>query len=200
MLYAWRIVATIVSRVGRNAVPFAAVFAWDWQPINALWLYLGENVVAMILGALAFWIVSPPDGVIERETVTRGDVLKGFLLVAGGFTLVTAVIAAVAIGAREEFFVNVPELLRALGMMFLFQIAGFTVHLGRPKASLTEANQLLEKTVGRVVLLAFAVWLGLLLGFVFAPAFVIPFMVMKAIADLWGVRPEALKRRVMFTA
>jgi hypothetical protein len=63
-----------------------------------------------------------------------------------------------------------------------------------------ECEAMLTGVLGRVFLLAFAVWAGIFAVIFFGNAFVVPFMVLKTIADLWRIRPNALKRRVMTSA
>ena len=175
--------------LARNAVPALGVFVRGWAAPDAMLLYLGENIVLVLLGALMVRILLPK---------VSGSSLRTFFLVAVPFTFGTAVFTTFVIYIRDEFTVRPQELLTGFAAMAVFQLIAFVRDLYRLRGiTLPDAENLLTGVLGRVFLLAFAVWVGLFLAFFIASAFVIPFMILKTIVDLWSLRPEALKRRVL---
>lgn len=192
-----RIVAALLS-LAKNAVPAFGVLVRDWAPPGALLLYLGENVVLVLLGALTVLLVAPKEETIEGKIKTRGESLRTFFLIAAPFTFGAAVFTIFVFSIRDEYTIRPSELTAAFGTMLALQLLGFATSLVRLKGiTLAECEHLLVAVLGRVFLLAFAVWAGLLLAFFVSTAFVIPFMILKTIVDLGSLRPETLKRRVL---
>lgn len=192
-----RIIAALLS-LAKNAVPAFGVLVRDWAPPGALLLYLGENVVLVLLGALTVLMVAPKEETIEGKIKTRGESLNTFFLIAVPFTFGATVMALFVFYIRDEYTIRPSELTAAFGIMLALQLLGFATSLVRLKGiTLAECENLLVSILGRVFLLAFAVWAGLLLAFFVSSAFVIPFMILKTIVDLGSLRPETLKRRVL---
>jgi hypothetical protein len=192
-----RIVAALLS-LAKNAVPAFGVLVRDWAPPGALLLYLGENIVLVLLGALTVLLVAPKEEVIEGKLKTRRESLSTFFLIAAPFTFGAAVFTLFVFYIRDEYTIRPAELTAAFGTMLALQLLGFATSLVRLRGiTLAECEHLLVNVLGRVFLLAFAVWAGLLLAFFVSSAFVIPFMILKTIVDLGSLRPETLKRRVM---
>ena len=174
----------------KNAVPALGVLVRDWAPPGALLLYLGENIVLALLTALSVRIAGP-----RGET---GKSLRTFFLIAAPFTFGAAVMTFAVMLIRDEYRIHPRELAVAFAMMLAFQLIAFATNLRRLRGiTLKESEDLLVGVLGRIFLLALCVWLGLAIAFVFTSAFVVPFMVLKTIIDLWSLRPEGLKRRVM---
>jgi hypothetical protein len=192
-----RVIAALLA-LARNAVPAFGVFVRDWAAANALLLYLGENVVMALLAALTVRLLAPASEAIEGKEKSRGESLRTFFLIAVPFTCGAAVFALVVVLIREEYSIRPHELASGLALMVLFQLIAFATGLRRLRGTtLAEFENMLVSVLGRVFLLAFAVWAGLFLVFFFSTAFVIPFMVLKTIADLGELNPTALKRRLM---
>lgn len=192
-----RLVAALLT-LARNAVPALGVFVREWAPPDALLLYLGENVVLALLAALTVRILAPPAETIDGKLKSRGESLRTFFLVAAPFTFGAAVFTVFVVAVRDEYSIRPRELLTGLALMVLFQLIAFATGLRRLRGTtLAEFENLLVSVLGRVFLLAFAVWAGLFLVFFASTMFVIPFMILKTIADLGELNPTALKRRLM---
>jgi hypothetical protein len=182
----------------RNAVPFLGVALQEWAAPAALLLYLGENIVLAVLAATFVRLRAPREEVIEGERKSRRESLRTFGLLAGGFTFGSAVITTFVVLAREEYEVDTKQLLGALGAMIVLQLIAFATNLSRARTvTLAQCETMLVGIIGRVVLVAFAVWAGLLAAIFIGPVFVIPFMLLKALVDLSQLRPEVLKRRLL---
>jgi hypothetical protein len=182
-------IALVLSLL-KNAVPALGVFLREWAAPGALLLYLGENVVLALLGALGVRLRGP-----RGET---GKSLGTFFLIAAPFTFGAAVFTAAVILIRDEYTLEPRELAAGFAMMVVIQLIAFAMSLRRLRGiSVAECESLLVGILGRIFLLALAVWLGLALAFFVSSAFVIPFMVLKTIVDVWSLRPSQLKRRVM---
>ena len=188
----FRLIAAIISTLGKNLVPAAGFVARDWAPFKPMLLYLGENIVAVLLAALAFRMA-------VAEGKNRSDALRTFFLIAAPFTfgaaLITSFIAFIR-GVRID-----QELMVGFVLMLFFQLVGFNVDLQRLRGATQEESEgMLTGVLGRVFLLAFAVWAGIFAVILLGNAFVLPFIVLKTIADLWRIRPDALKRKIMTSA
>jgi hypothetical protein len=184
-----RVLAALLS-LAKNAVPALGVLLRDWAAPGALLLYLGENIVLALLAALTARIAGPPG---------HGSSLRTFFLIATPFTFGAAVLTGAVLVIRADKYTLAPrELLGGLALMVVFQLIGFAANLRRVRGiTLPECEELLVGVLGRVFLLAFAVWAGLLLALFVTTAFVIPFMLLKTIVDLGSLRPDALKRRLL---
>lgn len=190
-----RLVAALLS-LAKNAVPALGVLVRDWAPPGALLLYLGENIVLVLLAALTVRLIGPESDTIEGRVKTRRESLRTFFLIAAPFTLGAAVMTGAVILIRTEYAVDARELATGFAMMLVFQLLGFFAGLRRLRGiTLAECENLLVGVLGRVFLLALAVWAGLLVAFFFTSAFVIPFMILKTIVDLGSLRESALRRR-----
>jgi hypothetical protein len=196
-----RLLVALLAIVGKNAVPAAGLTARQWDASNAMLLFLAENIVLVLLGALLVRLRAPATSEErdqnEGETKTRSSALRSFFLVAVPFTFGATVITVFVIAIRDEYTVAPRELFLGFGAMLLFQFVGFANDLGRLRGiTLAAAEDVLVSVLGRVFFLAFAVWLGLFVVMVFASAFFLPFVLLKTLMDVWRIRPEMLKRNV----
>jgi hypothetical protein len=184
-----RALAALLS-LAKNAVPALGVLLRDWAAPGALLLYLGENIVLALLAALTVRLAGPPG---------HGNSLRTFFLIAAPFTFGAAILTAAVLVIQADAYTLAPrELLGGLALMVTFQLIGFAANLRRVRGiTLAECENLLVGVLGRVFLLALAVWAGLLLAFFVTTAFVIPFMILKTIVDLGSLRPDAMKRRLL---
>lgn len=191
-----RIVAALLS-IAKNGVPALAVLLRDWAAPSALLLYLGENIVLALLGALTVLLVAPKSEVIGGKLESRRESLQTFFLIAAPFTFGAAVITLAVIMIRTEYAIDARELATGFALMLFFQLLGFFVGLSQMRGiTLAESENMLVSILGRIFLLAFAVWIGLILAFFVSSAFVIPFMILKTIVDLGSLRADAVKRRL----
>ena len=191
-----RLIAALLA-LARNAVPAFGVFVRDWAVADALLLYLGENIVLALLTALTVRLLAPESEAIDGRIKSRSESLSTFFLVAVPFTFGAAVFTIFVVAIRDEYTIRPGELATGLAVMVLFQLISFAVGLHRLRGTtLAEFENLLVSVLGRVFLLAFAVWAGLFLAFFFSTAFVIPFMVLKTIVDLGELNPTTLRKRL----
>jgi hypothetical protein len=192
-----QLIAALLT-LARNAVPMAGLLVRDWAAPGALLLYLGENVVLVLLAAWTVRLVAPVEEVIDGERKSRRDSIRTFALIAAPFTLGAAAITAGVLFVRSDYAVNVRELLAGLAAMAVLQLIAFASNIRRLRGvSLAESEAMLVSVLGRVFLLAFAVWAGLIAALFVSFAFVVPFMLLKTLVDLWQLRPESLKRRLV---
>lgn len=182
-------VVTAFLAIAKNAVPAGGVLVRDWAAADAMLLYLGENIVLVLLGALTVKILAPSSEAIEGRIKTRGESLRTFFLVAIPFTFGAAVFTVFVLAVRTEYVIRTRELLAGLALMLLVQLIAFARDLRLLRGiTLADSEHMLVGVLGRVFLLAFAVWAGLLAAFAVSTAFVIPFIVLKTIADLGRIR------------
>lgn len=189
--------AGVTATLGRNAVPAAGLFLFDWQSFEPMFLYLGENIAMLLLAALTVRLLAPEQRQGEErhdpaKANTRGDLLRTFLLVGGGFTLVATVIVTF-IGVIRGFRPD-RSFLSSLGIMLATQFIGFVWDLfARRGLTFSQYEHALERSLGRVFLLAAGVFLGIWGAVLLGASFVVPFIVLKTLADLWRYLPKAGK-------
>lgn len=177
-----RLLFTLLSVLGRNSIPAALVVLRDWNAANAMLLYLGENIASVFLTWLT--IRFTPLGAAERK-----NLLSTFLLVAVPFTFGAALIGAFVVHVRTEYTVDPRELSAGLALMLAFQLIAFVANLRRARtATLQEAETMATDVLGRVFLLAFAIWAGIFCVIFFSGAFFLPFALLKAVVDLGSLR------------
>lgn len=173
-----RLIAALLS-LAKNGVPAFGVLVREWTAPGALLLYLGENIVLVLLAALAV-----------RTIVTRKS-MQTFFLVAVPFTFGAAVMTLAVIVIHDEYTIDARELAAGFGLMVVFQVIAFATRLRRIRAMpAADAENMLVGVLGRIFLLAFAVWIGLIVAFFWTSAFVIPFVVLKMIVDLGELRSD----------
>jgi hypothetical protein len=193
-----RRILVILATLARNALPPALVLGLCWDASTAMILYLGENVVAVLLAALTVRLLAPASEVIDGQAKARTESLRTFFLVAGPFSFGAAVIATVVIGSRSEYTLDAKQLTTGLLLMAASQVVGFFTNLRRSsRPTLAEGEQLLVGILGRVFLLAFTVWAGIAVVIFLGGGFFLTFVALKTIIDLTRLRPEALKRRLL---
>ncbi|HJQ40827.1 MAG TPA: DUF6498-containing protein [Thermoanaerobaculia bacterium] len=176
--------------LAKNSVPALGVLARGWAAPDAMLLYLGENLVLIALAALLIRILAPN----ARKSIGT------FLLVAVPFTFGAAVFTIFVLIVRVDVAFNPRELLLGFALMLVFQLFAFVRDLRRLRGiSVPDSENLLVGVLGRVFLLAFAVWAGILLALFVARAFILPFIVLKSIVDLWSLRELATKQRAMMS-
>ena len=176
--------------LAKNSVPAAGVLAFGWPPPDAMLLYLGENIVLITLAALLIRILAPD----ARKSIGT------FFLIAVPFTFGAAVFTIFVLVVRTEFVFRPRELLLGFGLMLVFQLFSFIRDLRRLRGiSVPDSENLLVGVLGRVFLLALAVWAGIMLAIFVARAFILPFIILKTIVDLWSLRELATKQRAMMS-
>ncbi|MFP5246245.1 MAG: DUF6498-containing protein [Thermoanaerobaculia bacterium] len=167
-------IPTFLGVIGINAVPAAGFLVQGWSAEATMLLYLLENVSLTLLSAARV-----------RLARTAAPV-STFLLVGLGFTAVSATFVAFFLFA----ILGTPIDWRQLGLAFAGIVAFQLVTLVGAPADET----LLERTLGRVFLLALGVFIGMVLAYFVERWFVVPFMAMKTIADV-GAQIQLLRAR-----
>src|SRR5688572_28706696 len=111
-----RLLASIFT-LAKNAVPALGIVLREWAAPSALLLYLGENIV-MILLAAAIMRFLGPEGVRHK--------IGTFFLIATPFTFGAAAFTTAVLVIRQDDYVIQPrELLTGLAVMLVFQILLF---------------------------------------------------------------------------
>jgi hypothetical protein len=189
-------VVRIAAALGLNAVPAVGVFTGGWSAPTAMLLYFAENVIAIPLVALRVRLLAPErddrQGVPPRQ---RGELIRSFLLVAGGFSFAGGIFMAFFMGLAEQP-IDVASTRTGILAIAAVQLAAYLfdlVLLGR--MTLPAGEKALEQALGRVFLLHLAVILGILtVAFASATWFFLPFAVLKTIVDV-GTQVQFLSSR-----
>lgn len=83
---------SIVSTLGVNAIPAGGLLVAGWSAETAMVIYFLENIVAVMLAAARVLIIpSVRDAAFTKNTEDRRTLVKGYVLVALGSSLASAV-------------------------------------------------------------------------------------------------------------
>lgn len=179
-------ITSAISALGINSIPAIGLFVAGWTPQTAMLLYLLENLVAVLLGALLVHLLVPSrEETPGSKPRDRRTVLNTFLLVAITFSVGSSIFMAFFLfkdpGARPEL-----DAVRAgLAGILAFQLFGFLSDFVwlRP-LSLVQGEKLLERSLGRVFLLYLAVFVGIFLALFSDRWFLVPFVGLKTMVDV----------------
>lgn len=200
------LITSTISLLGINAVPAAGLLVGGWAVETAVLLYLIENVVTVLLAALRVRLLSPvreewgssrPQG---WSTVTingrtrrqgpgpyreRGSLLSGYLLAGLGLSVGSGIFLLFFVFGILRAGVEPEGIRLGVAGMLAFQLFGFVgdLFLLRP-LPLTRAETLLATSLGRVVLLFLAVFIGVFVALFNDYWFLWPFIVLKTMVDV----------------
>lgn len=179
-------VTTLGTALGANAVPVLGVLLAGWQAETALLLYVFETVIAILLVALRIRILAPAyEEVPGRGQLRRRRMIGDYLLFALGFVGVTSVFILFFIGMSTQGALNLDGLRTGATLILGILLAGFVVDLVTLyPASLVECEGLMNATLGRVAVLYFAVFIGVVAAMFDAGWFLLPFVALKTMIDV----------------
>ncbi len=198
-------VTSVLAVLGINAIPAGIVLLGGNSAATALVLYFLENLVLVILAALRVRILAPANdeayadmGYDTVQTTVNGVVSTERRILRNRRVLITdylLVSLAFSIGLGIFIFMflfvignaNIPGsvILSGLAGIVAFQLLHFFVDLALlGPLTPTQAGILLQKSMGHVALIYFAVFIGFFLAAANINWFVIPFVALKTISDL----------------
>ncbi|HMN26750.1 MAG TPA: DUF6498-containing protein [Caldilineaceae bacterium] len=179
---------TAGSGLGVSAIPVLGYFWAGWTPATTMMLYLLENIIGAALVALRVGLLRPPAVQSDPYSARQWrEQLQTFILVAGGFSLASAIFMIAFLFTVLKLPLELPALGAGLTNMGLFLLFGFAADLvlGQPLDSPT-AEAHYKRSLGRVFLLFLAVFVGVWLASIREPWFLLPFVILKTLADLDG--------------
>ena len=177
------------AAVGVNAVPAVGWLRETWSAETAMVLYYLETVAVVLLVSVMVRLIVP--GVDRRgQSIARkrNEIVRNYLMFMLGFAFVIGVfIAAILL-----LFMAVPIPWEAVGAAMAVIVAlqlfgyGWEAYRLRP-LDIDDANHLISRDMGRIVVLHLGVLFGVFLAAVRTDLFVWPFMILKTTIEIAAV-------------
>ncbi len=195
----------LLLTLGLNAVPIAGITIASWGSATAMASYWIESLIGVVLISIriaAHRRSTRKQGHYRAQLNSGGTVRIGSSTHAGKTTflaeyLTTGLVFTLAHGFFLAFFALVtrqipdPEALRTgIGAIATLQLLGFAFDmLNLRERPFAWVKHLAQVSLGRIVLIHLALIAGVALAAIFAKndLFLLPFAVMKLLADLAGV-------------
>jgi hypothetical protein len=181
-----RLLTSTSTGFGVTAVPVIGWFWAGWAAETAMILYLLETLLAVPLIVLRIQLLRPPvDQLDPSELRKRREWIQTYLVVVAGFGGGCTIFMAAFLFLFMRFPLDLADLRTGLIPICIFLLVGFIADLIlRQPLGLSEVEGHLEKSLGRVFLLFLAVFVGVWLAAIEMIWFLIPFVVLKTLADL----------------
>ena len=194
-----------VAALGINAIPAGIVLLRGQSAETAMVLYFFENLLSILFTASRVRILAPahdrayasaaPDQtrlkvagriVVQKQVAhDRRSLLEGYLIFSLSFSVVSGVFLFLFLYLILGASISVTVILSGLVGIAGFQLLNFVTDLFLlGHLSPRGAEVLLERSMGRVALLYLAVGAGAFLALMEEKWFILPFAVLKTIADL----------------
>lgn len=188
--------AGVFGALGINAVPVAGTLAGGWPPATTLVVYLAETVLLVAIITLRLRLLAPER--LETEggrTQSRAEFIQGFLLLCGSFTAALSVFNGfiLARSAGLDLAVTLRALAASLPVFLaveLLILLGDVVLLR--KATQPQAEGWVVRGMRRIVVLFFALFLGMAATIFDIGWYVWPFIVLKLLMDVGVALEQAL--------
>lgn len=181
-----RLVVAEIVAVAINVIPLGLWFFDDYSAETTMFIYLAGSAFSIILAILCVRFISPaydPDG--KAKYNNRSKLLTDFAMISFGFLGILTVFVSGYIFLALKAEVTARNILYGFAIVAAFVVAEFLVSLLtlRP-LPLRKAEFLLSKSMGKTTLLFIGVFIGAFLSAFEKTWFVIPFVVLKTIADI----------------
>lgn len=177
------------AALGVNAVPAVGWLRETWSAETAMVLYYLETVAVVLLVSVMVRLIVP--GVDRRgQSIARkrNEIVRNYLMFMLGFAFVIGVfIAAILL-----LFMAVPIPWEAVGAAMAVIVAlqlfgyGWEAYRLRP-LDIDDANHLISRDMGRIVVLHLGVLFGVFLAAVRTDLFVWPFMILKTTIEIAAI-------------
>jgi hypothetical protein len=201
-----RLIAALAANLGINAIPAGLVLLGGNSAATAMVLYFLENLVSILLAAARVRILAPAndeayadmgydnvetsvDGVVRSQKTilrTRRVLITDFVSLALIFSLGTGIFLGAFLFLILHVEIPGSVILAGMEGIMAFQLFNFVsdlVLLG--PLTPAHADILLQQSMGRVALIYFAVFVGVILAAIVGnSSFVLPFAALKTVADL----------------
>jgi hypothetical protein len=189
------------AALGVNAVPALGFFVAGWSAATAMTLYLLETLLGGALIALRVRLTAPrTEEAPGRKPRRRDELLLVYLSVVVLFSIVAAAFMGFFLYLKPQIAPDMPALRLGLAAMAAFLLLDFVGGLlWQRSLTLVRTESLMERSLGRVALLYFAVFLGVILAAFDVRWFLLPFIGLKTVADvgepiqaMWAGRRSAV--------
>lgn len=206
--------APALAAIGINAVPAFGFFVNEWTIATTMLVYLLDNLIGVTLTSGRIWLLvdkqakydpanRPAGGLPEGMALTvstgkrttkkysltssRNEMLQGFMLTGYAFSLGVAVFIGVFIFLIFRIPVDANAIRTSLIWIGALHLGSFLNDLlFRRDSPMATAEVWVRQSLGRVLLLFLAVFVGIFVALWSNQAFFIPFMLLKFMADLEG--------------
>ena len=177
-------IISVVSVLGINFIPLEMLLYKNYSSETTMVVYALENVLAIFLAAVFILLFAPR---LDRtgKIRTRKELLQMFLISTISLAVGSGIFLSFFIFGILRANVDFPAVAAAMiwvsGFLVLEFIADFIML--RP-LSLAQADAFLTRSVRRVFLLFLCVFLGIFLAAFVGNGFVVPFIILKTLADI----------------
>jgi hypothetical protein len=177
-------IISVISVLGINFIPLEMLLYKDYSSETTMVVYALENVLAIFLASVFILLFAPPRG-DAGEIKTRKELLQVYLISTLSLTIGSGVLLSLFIFVILRADVTFSAVATALVWIFGFLVLEFIGDfiMLRP-LSLAQADAFLTRSVRRVFLLFLSVFLGVFLAAFVSKGFVIPFIILKTLADI----------------
>ena len=177
-------ITSVVSVLGINFIPLEMLLYKNYSSETAMVVYALENVLTIFLATVFIMLFAPR---LDRtgKIRTRKELLQMYLISTISLAVGSGIFLSFFIFGILRANVDFPAVAAAMiwvsGFLVLEFIADFIML--RP-LSLAQADAFLTRSVRRVFLLFLGVFLGVFLAAFGVKMFVVPFVILKTLADI----------------
>lgn len=179
----------VAAVLGINTIPALGWLRETWSAETTMILYYLETVVVVVLVGLMVRLAVPTvDERGERIAGKRNRLARDYWLVMGGFAVAIGVFLAVIL----LLFMATPVPWRTvgvvMGVILVLQLFAYGWEARRMwPLNIADAEQLVNRDMGRIAVLHLGVLFGVFLATVRSDWFVWPFIILKTTADVGGL-------------
>lgn len=181
-----RLVVAEIVAIAVNVIPLALWFYEDYSAETTMLIYVVESGASLIFAILCVLVISPsydPDG--KGPYKKRGKLIADFSMISFGFLGIITVFTCGFVFLVLKAEIDFQNVLYGFLLVIGFVVAEFVVSvLTLRPLPLRRAEFLLSKSMGKTALLFIGVFIGAFLSPFDKSWFVIPFIVLKTIADI----------------
>lgn len=197
-------IISFISALGQNAIPLGVVLFGGSSSQSAMVLYFLETVVAILLAAIFVRLRAPAEDPAYRNlsstrtTITtngrrsyrfqsgnRRTLIQNFLLFSLAFSLAPGIFMMVFVFFILQADISSATIVSGITGIAAFQLANFISSFFTMSDLTPEsASNFLNQSSGRSALIYFSVFAGMILAAFTRDWFLIPFAILKTIADV----------------
>ena len=177
-------IISVISVLGINFIPLEMWLYENYSGETTMVVYALENVLAIFLATVFILLFAPRRDRTTRIR-TRRELLQIYLISSLGLSAGSGIFLSLFIFGILRADVAFPAVAEALVWIFGFLVLEFIGDfiMLRP-LSLAQADTFLNRSIRRVFLLFLGVFLGVFLAAVVDTWFVVPFVILKTLADI----------------
>ena len=177
-------IISLISVLGINFIPLEMWLYRDFSSETTMVVYALENILAIFLASVFVLLFAPP----REQTAkirTRKELLQVYLISSLGLSVGSGIFLSFFIFGilrANIAFSAVAEALVWISGFLVLEFIGDVIMLRT--LSLAQADTFLNRSIRRVFLLFLGVFIGVFLAALDAKWFVVPFVILKTLADI----------------